>query len=151
MKKILLAVIFCLAIFAIAKAQTVSGSIGNGTIRRGGTAKGTVVLSIPDGVHTNSSRPKGEYLLPTRVKVSGAGIQIGAVNYPRGTDKKFEFSDEPLNVYERRAAFNFNVAVPANYKGNTIKIRAVVNFQACTHEVCFPPKKEEVILTARVK
>jgi hypothetical protein len=58
----------------------VSGSIG--TVKRGGSTKGTVVLSIPGGLHVNSSRPNSEYAIPTTVKVSAAGAKVGAVNYP---------------------------------------------------------------------
>lgn len=151
MKRILFILISLFAFLTVAKAQTVSGSIGNGAVKRGGLTKATVILNIPDGVHTNSNRPSGEFLLPTSVKISSSGVKIGAVTYPRGKNVKFEFSETPLNVYERRAVFNFSVVVPAKYKGNTIKIRAVVSFQACTNEVCFPPKKEEVTLTAKVK
>ena len=150
-KKILLAVIFAMSLLTIVKAQSVSGTIGKSVIRRGGAARVTVVLNIPDGIHTNSSRPNSEYSVPTTVKASGAGVKIGAVMYPRGRNKKFEFSEQPLNVYERRAAFYFIVAVPKNFRGNEIKISAIVDFQACTNEVCYPPKKQEIILTAKVR
>lgn len=145
------AVILTFAFLTITNAQTLSGSIGKGFIKRGGAAKTTVILNIPDGVHTNSSRPNSEYLIPTSVKISSSGVKLGTVMYPRGKNKKFEFSEEPLNIYERRAAFNFIVAVPKNYKGNTVNIRAVVDYQACTSEVCYPPKKQEIILTAKVR
>lgn len=150
-KKILAAIIFSFALLTAANAQSLSGSIGKGIIRRGGSVKATVILNIPDGVHTNSNRPTGEFSLPTTVKLSSSGVKIGTVMYPRGMNKKFEFADEPLNVYESRAAFNFIVAVPKNYKGNELKILAVVNYQACTNEVCYPPKKQEITLTAKVR
>ena len=150
-KNIFLAVIFSLFCLTIADAQTLRGTIGKGVVRRGAAAKATVILDIPDGIHTNSSRPKSEYLIPTRLKVSGARLKIGTVMYPRGTDKKFEFSEEPLNVYEHRAAFNFIVAVPKTYRGEAIKVLATINYQACTNEVCYPPKKLEITLTAKVK
>ena len=150
-KNFLLVVILLLSCLTIANAQTLRGSIGRGIIRRGAAAKATVILDIPDGVHTNSSRPASEYLIPTRLTVSGAELKIGAVMYPRGKNVKFEFSDEPLNVYEHRAAFNFIVAVPKNYKANTVSIHAIVDYQACTNEVCYPPKKKEITLTAKVR
>lgn len=155
-KKIFLGLFFFAAlIFAnsSANAQTVSGSIAGGAIKRGGAARATVILNIPGDLHVNSYRPNGENLIPTRVSATGAGVKISAVNYPRGVNKKFAFQDEadkPLNVYEGRAAFNFNVAVPATFKGNTVKIRVVVKFQACNNEVCFAPKSQEVTLSARV-
>ncbi|HEY0428064.1 MAG TPA: protein-disulfide reductase DsbD domain-containing protein [Pyrinomonadaceae bacterium] len=141
--------VFALVFAAATHAQTISGSIP--AVKRGGTTKGTIVISIPGGMHVNSSRPNSEYAIPTSVKLTGAGIKLGAVSYPRGQNRKFGFSENAINVYEGRAAFSFNVTVPANFKGNTIKIRAVVRFQACTEEVCYPPKTKEVTLTARVQ
>ncbi|MGI8494185.1 MAG: protein-disulfide reductase DsbD domain-containing protein [Pyrinomonadaceae bacterium] len=155
-KKIFLGLIFSSALFfavGSASAQTASGSIAGGKIKRGRTARATVVLNIPGGLHVNSYRPNSDNLIATRVYASGVNAKIGPVSYPRGVNKKFAFqddSDKPLNVYEGRAVFNFNVTVPANYKGNTVSVRTTVKFQACNDEVCFAPKKQEFVLTASV-
>jgi DsbC/DsbD-like thiol-disulfide interchange protein len=155
-KKIFIGLLFSVALFFVgsASAQTVSGSIANGTVKRGASARGTVVLSIPGGLHTNSNRPSAENLIATRVTVTSPGVKIGPVSYPRGKNKRFGFQDagdRPLSVYEGRVPFSFSVTVPANYKGNTIRVRAVVRYQACNDEVCFPPKNQEVTLTANVR
>lgn len=144
-----LAIVFLAGSFSETKAQTFSGSVG--AIKRGTAGKGSIVMNIPGGLHVNSNRPNTEYAIPTVVNVSATGAKVGAVSYPRGANRKFEFSDDTLNVYENRAVFNFNVSVPANYKGNTVKIRAVVRYQACTEQVCYPPKNKEITLTAQVK
>lgn len=144
-----LAIIFLAGNFAETNAQTFSGSIG--AVKRGGAVKGSIVMNIPSGLHVNSSRPNTEYAIPTVVKLSASGVKIGTVMYPRGTNRRFEFSDDTLNVYENRAVFNFNVAVPANFKGNTVKVNAVVRYQACTEQVCYPPKNKEITLTAKVR
>ncbi len=130
-------------------AQTFSGSIG--TVKRGGAAKGTIVMSIPGNLHVNSNRPNSQYAIPTVVRISAVGAKVGAVNYPRGLNRKFDFSEDTLNVYEGRNAFSFNLSVPANFKGNVVKVRAVVKYQACTNEVCYPPKTKEITLTAQVR
>jgi Disulphide bond corrector protein DsbC len=132
-------------------AQTVSGSIGNGSVTRGTAARGTVVLDIPGGLHVNSRNPKSKYAIPTVVSVSSSGAKLGAVSYPSGKNKKFSFSDDTINIYEGRVIFRFNVTVPKGYKGSSVKVRAVVKFQACTDEVCYAPKSKEVTFTARVK
>jgi len=153
MKKLLFglstAFIFLAIGLVAANAQTVSGSIG--AVKRGGSAKGIVVLSIPGGLHTNSNRPSGENLIPTTVKVSAVGAKVSGVSYPRGKNRQFAFSENTLNVYDGRAAFGFNLSVPANFKGNAVKIRAVVRYQACTDEVCYPPKSKEITFTAKVQ
>ena len=132
-----------------ANAQTVGGSIG--AVKRGGSTKGTITLSIPGGLHVNSSRPNSQYAIPTVVRVTAAGAKVGGVSYPRGKNRKFEFSEDTINVYEGSTSFGFNLTVPANFKGNAVKVRAVVRYQACTDEVCYAPKSKEVTLTAKVQ
>jgi thiol:disulfide interchange protein len=153
MKKILLSAIFSLGLIFVAgsqtAAQTVTGSIGS--VSRGGSVKGTVVMNIPAGLHVNSNRPDSQYSIPTTLRVSSPNAKLSAVSYPRGKSRKFQFSENAINVYEGRVAFNFNVAVPANFRGNEVRVRAVVRYQACTDEVCYPPKTQEITLTANVK
>lgn len=155
MKKSLFSAILALAFiilaggFAETNAQTINGSIG--TVKRGGSVRGTIVMDIPGGLHVNSNRPGSEFAIPTTVKVSAAGAKVGGVSYPRGKNRKFGFSNDALNVYEGRAVFTFNLTVPENFKGNVIKVRAVVRSQACTDEVCYAPKNKEITLSANVR
>jgi len=144
-----LSLIFLTGVFSQTNAQTISGKIG--TVKRGGATRGTILMNIPGGLHVNSSRPDSEYAIPTVVQVSAAGAKVGAVMYPQGRHRKFEFSENSINVYEGLTAFNFNVTVPANFKGNLMKVRAVVRYQACTDEVCYAPKSKEITFTARVR
>jgi DsbC/DsbD-like thiol-disulfide interchange protein len=133
------------------EAQTVTGSIGDGTIERGDSARGRVVLNIPGGLHVNSSRPASEYAIPTVVTVRAPrGVRVSGVTYPRGRNRKFQFSESLINVYEGRTTFPFTVTVPANFRGNTIRVTVAVRYQACTDEVCYPPRTKNIVLTARV-
>ena len=153
MKKILFglftAFIFLAGGLTAANAQTISGSIG--AVKRGGSIKGAIVMDVPGGLHVNSNRPNSQYAIPTVVRLSAVGAKIGAVSYPRGKNRKFGFSEDTINVYEGRTAFNFNLSVPANFKGNVVRVRAVVRYQACTDEVCYSPKSKEITLTAKVQ
>lgn len=134
-----------------AGAQTITGSIGNGSVARGSSARGSIVLDIPGGLHVNSSRPNSQYAIATTVRISGQGVKTGAVNYPRGHNRKFNFSETPINVYEGRTLFPFTITIPSNFRGNVIRLRAVVRYQACTEEVCYPPRTKEITLTARIR
>jgi DsbC/DsbD-like thiol-disulfide interchange protein len=150
---VFLAILFVLfGVFAAndAAAQTVSGSIGSGSVTRGAKARGSIVMSIPGGLHVNSSRPSTEYAIPTVVSVRGSGVRVSSVTYPRGRNRQFQFSQNPINVYEGRVNFPFTVTVPATFKGNTMRLTATVKYQACTDEVCYPPKTKNVTITARV-
>ena len=79
MKKILFSTFTTLIFIAggiyQANAQDISGSIG--AIKRGGSGRGTIVMSVPGGLHVNSSRPNSEYAIPTSVKISAVGAKVG--------------------------------------------------------------------------
>jgi thiol:disulfide interchange protein len=139
------------AFSSVTNAQSIDGSIGNGTVKRGVATRGAVVLNIPGGLHVNSNRPNNEYAIPTVVSVSSREAKLSVVSYPRGASRKFSFSEKPISVYEGRASFGFNVTVPASFKGSVVRIRAVVKYQSCNDEVCFPPKTQEITLSARVQ
>jgi DsbC/DsbD-like thiol-disulfide interchange protein len=135
----------------LADAQTVSGSIANGTVRRGTTARGSVVLEIPKELHVNSNRPGSEYLIPTEVALFAKGARVSRVVYPRGHDRRFQFTTKTLNVYEGKVSFPFRITVPRNYRGKLVTVTAIVDFQACSEEVCYPPRKETVNIEASVR
>lgn len=137
--------------FVSAEGQTVTGSLAGDTVTRGSTVKGAVVLSIPEGLHVNSNKPESEYAIPTTVRISGVGFKPGSVEYPEGTNRKFQFSESELNVYEGEVSFPFSIVVPKNFRGETLSVKAFVRYQACTTEVCYPPKNKEISITAAVK
>jgi hypothetical protein len=153
MKKFILTTITSFLFLAVAAltshAQRVSGSIAQTSA--GGSARGTITLSVPGGLHVNSRNPNSRYAIPTTVTLSAKGVKVSAVVYPRGVNRKFQFSEDTLNVYEGRTSFRFNVTVPANFKGSTYTVVATVRYQACTDEVCYSPTSKKVTLTGRVR
>jgi thiol:disulfide interchange protein DsbD len=146
---VLAAAVFAGGLLIEAGAQTVTGSIA--PVTKGKAARATVTLNIPGGLHVNSNRPTSEYAIPTTVRATARGIRIGRVSYPRGRNRKFAFSEQPINVYEGRAVFTFDVTVPETFKGNSVPVRVTVNYQACTEEVCYPPKSKDITLRASIR
>lgn len=140
-----------LLLVSAASGQTVTGSITGGTVEKGKAARGSVVLTIPGGLHVNSSRPGNRYQIPTAIRLSAAGARVSGPTYPRGINRKFQFSDETINVYEGTVRFPFTVTIPAGFRGSTVSVRAVVKYQACTDEVCYAPRSKEITMTARVR
>lgn len=140
--------------FASAAAQTpvvgIEGRFAESSVSRGSKAKGSIVLTIPEGLHVNSNKPNSEYAIPTSVRITGVGLKPGAIEYPAGTDRKFQFSESELNVYEGEVVFSFSIAIPKNFRGKAVSLRAVVRYQACTEELCYPPKNSEVTMTAAI-
>lgn len=144
---------FVFGAFAVnANAQGTVGINGSiGKAERGKPAIATVIMSIPGGLHVNSSRPLSRYAIPTRITASGTGVTVGAVSYPRGKNRKFSFQDEQISVYEGRTTFRIPITVRKNFKGDTAKIQVKVRYQSCSDEVCYPERTKEITLTASIK
>ncbi len=135
----------------IVSAQTVSGAIDEKSIKRGKSATGKIVLTIPNELHINSNKPSDEFLIPTTVKFSDSNVKPGKITYPKATFQKFKFSESPLSIYKGLTVIKFTFTIPANFKDKEVKINAEVQYQACNEEVCFAPKKTKIILSAKVK
>lgn len=141
---------FSLFLFFHVKSQTLSGFIGDGSVKRGSSVRGVVIMDIPPGLHVNANKPNNRYAIPTVLKVSSNGAILGQVSYPKGKSKKFNFNEEPINIYEGRVRFTFPIRVPSNFRGKSVTVRATVRYQACNSEVCFPPREKEILITAKV-
>jgi DsbC/DsbD-like thiol-disulfide interchange protein len=128
----------------------VNGFFSVDPAQQGTTFLAAIVMEIPDGLHVNSNRPLGKYAVPTSVKIDAPrGLRITPVTYPRGTVRTFNFGGgaaERLAVYEGRAIMRFSVTVPAGFELGVARIRANVQFQSCSDEVCFPPARRELVL-----
>ncbi len=132
-------------------SQTVRGYIEKKTVKRGGSARGKVILSIPPELHVNSHRPSDEFFIPTTLRFNHSTFKISRISYPKATLRNFAFSEKPVSVYEGEVVIIFSFFVPADFRGNRIKIAAQLQFQPCSREVCFPPKKVKVMLSAKIK
>lgn len=113
--------------------------------RRGRSVQGNVVMEIPSGLHVQSSRPLDKFLIPTKLEIEAPqGVKVSAPIYPRAVMRNLKFSKSKVAVYEGRAQIRFNVAIPANFNGNSAELKGRLRFQACNDESCFAPVTREV-------
>jgi DsbC/DsbD-like thiol-disulfide interchange protein len=123
----------------------VSGSLSPDKTRRGRSVRGTVVMEIPAGLHVQSNRPLDKFLVPTKLDIEvPQGVRTSAAVYPRPILRNLKFSKAKVAVYEGRALIRFNVAIPANFNGNSVELKGRLRFQACNDDACFPPITREV-------
>ena len=123
----------------------VSGWASPDKTRRGRSVQGNVVMEIPSGLHVQSSRPLDKFLVATKLEIEAPqGVKVSAPMYPRAVMRNLKFSKGKVAVYEGRAQIRFNVAIPANFNGNSAEVKGRLRFQACNDESCFPPVTREV-------
>jgi Disulphide bond corrector protein DsbC len=123
----------------------VSGWASPDKTRRGRSVQGYVVMEIPGGLHVQSNKPLDKFLVPTNLEIEPPqGVKVSAPIYPRAVLRNLKFSKGKVAVYEGRAQIRFNVAIPANFNGNSAELKGRLRFQACNDEACFPPVTREV-------
>jgi hypothetical protein len=110
-------------------------------VARGKAMEIAVVMKIRDGYHVNARETSFDYLIPTDLKAEvPAGFKAGAVNYPKGTLHKFNFTkDQPLNVYTDTVVLLLPVTVEATAPLGEQHVALKLHYQACSTDVCLPP------------
>ncbi len=110
-----------------------------------------IEMTLGPGWHVNSHTPAQRYLIPTAATLASSVGTLAEVHYPKQVEKRFEFADEPLAVYEGTVQFESELAVPATAAGR-ISLTGILAYQPCNDRQCFPPAKvnlETTILIAR--
>lgn len=96
-----------------------------------GWAAFILTISLPDGVHINSTDPAAAWLHPTQLRLMGV---LGEAGIPEADNDRY----------------TGDVVIPIRVKAprETTEFQLAVSFQACTETECLAP--EERVLTARV-
>ncbi len=120
-------------------------------VRAGRTITASLIVEIPSGYHVNAHEPISKFALPTKIEVQvPEGYKLGPVLYPRALERRFDFTDERLGVYEKRAVIKFSLKIPSNERPGTATLKAILSYQSCSNQVCVPPKKQEATVVFKV-
>ena len=118
--------------------------LANQKVQAGRLITAALMVDIPTGYHMNAHEPISSFALPTQIEVKlPEGYKLGTISYPRAVVRKFTFSEDRLGVYERHTVIKFSFRIPSTVPRGTTTLRAILNYQSCSDEVCFPPKKQE--------
>ncbi len=117
----------------------------------GGTAEAWIKLIIAKGYHINGN-PSSKYQIATALSVdAGEGVTPGKTVYPPSITKKFEFSEEPIAVYEGDATIRQEFKAEVNTRVGVRKLAGKLKIQPCDEHVCYPPRTIDIIIPATVR
>ena len=118
-------------------------------VSAGRTATVALELALGRGWHVNSHTPSRSYLIPTTATLSTSIGALSDVRYPKHVEKRFEFSDAPLAVYEGTVWFDAELTIPDAVLGK-VDLTGVVSYQPCNEQQCFAPATAKVEATLTV-
>jgi len=109
-------------------------------IRVGTTGRAALVISLAEGLHTNSNKPRDPLLIPIVLSVQPPdGITVTEIVYPQPQDLRQEGSAQPLAVFERQFTIGAQLAVAGDVAPGDYVVPASLRYQACDEKVCYPP------------
>lgn len=120
-------------------------------IVRGREFKIAVILNIAAGMHINSSKPAGEFFIPTVITFAPtAGMSYGVPQFPAAVFKTFSFSDEKLSIFDGKVVVVVPISTSPNLELSMQTIKGQVSFQGCNDTMCFAPEEKQFELSLEV-
>jgi hypothetical protein len=103
-----------------------------------------VTLKVDDGYHINANPASFDYLIPTSIAFDH--LNLLHTEYPKPVRFKSAFAPDGLDVYEG------TVSLIATFPKGSLKglqeIQGAASVQACNTQICLPPSKLPVPMTA---
>jgi thiol:disulfide interchange protein DsbD len=97
-------------------------------------------VSVPEGLHTQSNKPRDPNLIPTELNVDvPEGVSVDEIVWPPATDLKQVGQDQPLAVFEREFLVGVRLHLASPPKSGELKIPGSLRYQACDANLCYAP------------
>ena len=118
----------------------------------GQTVRVALRVSLPEGLHTQSNKPRDETLIPTELHVDAtAGVTVKEIVWPPATDLNQAGADKPLAVFEQTFPIGVELALASSVPAGELMVPARLRYQACDDKVCYPPENVPVSWNVLVK
>jgi thiol:disulfide interchange protein len=119
--------------------------------RPGDTARVALKVSLPEGLHTQSNKPRDPLLIPTELTIDApSGVTVTEVVFPPSTDLKQAGQDQPLAVFEQTFGIGVQLAIAASAPPGKIVVPLHLRYQACDANLCYAPSTADAEWTLDV-
>ncbi len=109
-------------------------------VRAGSSVKVALKVSLEDGYHSQSNKPKDPNLIPTELTPDPpSGITVSEVVFPEPSELKQQNVSEPLLVFEHEFTIGVMLDIGRDVPLGDITIPATLHYQACNDTACFFP------------
>jgi len=112
--------------------------------RAGERVRVALKVSLPEGLHTQSNKPRDPLLIPTELVIEApAGIAVEEIVWPPSTDFAQAGQEKPLAVFEHEFAIGVELSIAPTASGD-VEVPAKLRYQACDANLCYPPQTATV-------
>jgi cytochrome c biogenesis protein CcdA/thiol-disulfide isomerase/thioredoxin len=122
----------------------VTALVERASTRAGEVARAALKVSLPEGLHTQSNKPRDPLLIPTELTIDApAGVTVKEIVFPPSTDLKQAGQDQPLAVFEQTFGIGVQFAIAASAPVGKVAIPFHLRYQACDANLCYAPSTAE--------
>lgn len=113
-------------------------------VAAGTELRAALKVTLPEGFHVNSNKPRDESLIPIVLTVTPpAGVTVKEIVFPAPTDLKQRGADQPLSVFEKDFTIGVAFTVDPGAALGALEIPARLRYQACDETMCYIPTSAE--------
>ena len=107
----------------------ISPLVESPTVRAGTSVRVALQVTLPEGLHTQSNKPRDPSLIPTVLTVDvPAGITWDEVVFPPPLDFTVAGLDQPLAVFEREFLIGVRLTLAPNVAQGAIEVPAHLRY-----------------------
>jgi len=133
------------------KRATLTPIVESDGVRPGSSVKVALKVSLEDGYHSQSNKPKDANLIPTELTLDApGGITVAEMVFPEPSPLKQQNVDEPLLVFEHEFTIGALLDVGKDVREGEINIPATFHYQACNDVACYFPVTIQTSWTLKV-
>jgi suppressor for copper-sensitivity B len=123
-----------------AKKATLKLTMDRTAYEPGSVVRLAGLVEIEKKWHVNSNTPTYDYLIPTVLSFElPEGFDAPNLRYPTHKMQEFEFTDEPIAVYDGKFPIFAEITLPQGVTTEDVLIEASLRYQACNHSQCLAP------------
>jgi cytochrome c biogenesis protein CcdA len=109
-------------------------------LHAGDTARVALRVSLPEGLHTQSNKPRDPLLIPTELTIDvPVGVTVKEIVFPPSTDLKQAGQDQPLAVFEQTFGIGVQLAIAPAVPVGKLVVPMHLRYQACDANLCYAP------------
>lgn len=141
---VLMAVLVSGSVWAQARRPKaeISTRVASAELRPGGTARLVLHVTLPDGLHVQSDKPRDPGLIATELTVDPpAGTTLVDIVYPKPIDFTQAGAPEPLAVFTEQFDVVVRLKLSPTLASGTLTVPGHFRYQACNDSICFVPTR----------
>ena len=130
---------------------TLTPIVERDAVAGGQTLRAALQVSLPEGFHVQSDKPRDPNLIATVLTVNPPeGVTVKEIVFPAPVDLAQIGSTQPLAVFERAFPIGVQFTVARSAPKGELTVPAQLRYQACNDTTCFAPKTAEAQWTLRI-